>query len=135
MREEQKREQAVTEAMLSQKLGMHIVAEANRKWLVRKKYAKDTISITDIVEQILWGMIQDEAVAKRIATMLDQWKSWTQSGGMTKSHYAVLKEDQVTFALASCVLFVIKMTAAEPTGSVVSDLQECLRMWKRVRLG
>jgi hypothetical protein len=135
LREQQKREQAVTEAMLSQKLGIQIVAEANRKWLVKKEYAKEEMSISDIVEQVLWGMIQDEAVAKRIAAMLDQWKSWTQSGGMTKSHYLLLKEDQVTFALASCVLYVMKSTAAEPTGSVVSDLQECLRIWKRVRLG
>ncbi|KAF2497723.1 hypothetical protein BU16DRAFT_525331 [Lophium mytilinum] len=135
MRDEQRREQAVTEAMLSQKLGIRIVAEACLKWLVKKVYVKEETSIADVVEQILWGMIQDEAVAKKMATMLDHWKSWSQSGGMTKAHYVMLRENQNTFALAACVLFVIKTTTAEPTGSVVSDLQECLRMWKRVRLG
>ncbi|OCK82898.1 hypothetical protein K432DRAFT_402496 [Lepidopterella palustris CBS 459.81] len=135
MKEEQRREQEVTEAMTSQKLGIAVVAEANRKWLASKGHVKETTTIAAIVEQVLFHMIQNEGFAKRISTMLDLWKSWTQSGGMTKTHFSAVSEEHVIFMLASTVLFAIKNTATEPTGSVVSDLQECLRIWKKVRLG
>lgn len=133
--EERRKEQEMTEAMTSQKLGIAVVAEANRKWLIGKGYVKETTTIAALVEQILFGMVQSEGFAKAISMILDQWKTWTQSGGMAKTHFQAVKESQVLFALASCVLFVIKNTATEPTGSVISDLQECLRIWRRVRLG
>ncbi|OCK98948.1 uncharacterized protein K441DRAFT_653324 [Cenococcum geophilum 1.58] len=133
--EERRKEQEMTEAMTSRKLGIAVVAEANRKWLIGKGYVKETTTIAALVEQILFGMVQSEGFAKAISMILDQWKTWTQSGGMAKTHFQAVKESQVLFALASCVLFVIKNTATEPTGSVVSDLQECLRIWRRVRLG
>lgn len=133
--EERYKEQEMIEAMTSQKLGIAVVAEANRKWLIGKGYVKETTTMAALVEQILFGMVQSEGFAKAISMILDQWKTWTQSGGMTKTHFKAVKESQVLFALASCVLFVIKNTVTEPTGSVVSDLQECLRIWRRVRLG
>ncbi|OCL13464.1 hypothetical protein AOQ84DRAFT_283099, partial [Glonium stellatum] len=133
--EERRKEQEMTEAMTSQKLGIAVVSEANRKWLIGKGHVQATATVAALVEQILFGMIQSEGFAKSMSMILDQWKSWTQSGGMTKSHFQVVQESQVLFALASCVLFVIKNITIEPTGSVVSDLQECLRIWKRVRLG
>lgn len=135
MKDEQRREAEITEAIQSQKLPIAIIAEANRKWLVQKLKFPDQITILALVEQTLYAMVQDDLFAKRLAIMLDLWKSWSQSGGMTKGHFLAVKEDQVIFALASFVFFVIRSTVSEPTGSVVGDLQECLRMWKKVRLG
>jgi hypothetical protein len=135
MKEDQRRETELNEAMQSQKLPISVIAEACRKWLL-KKYALDeeTTNIA-LVEQVLYGMVHDAQFASRIATMLDLWKNWSLSGGMTKSHYLAVKEDQVMFSMASFVLLMIRSTVSEPTGSVVGDLQECLRMWKKVRLG
>ncbi|KAH7125516.1 hypothetical protein B0J11DRAFT_528597 [Dendryphion nanum] len=135
MRDEQRREGEILEAMQSQKLPITVVAEANRKWLLRKFELPEDTALLALVEQVLYHMLLNESLAKRIAIMLDLWKNWSQSGGMTKSHYLAVKEDQVVFALASFVLFIIRKTVNEPTGSVVGDLQECLRMWKKVRLG
>jgi hypothetical protein len=135
MKEEQRREAQVLEAMQSQKLPITIVAEANRKWLVQKFDLPETITILALIEQILFGMVQNDSFARRLSVMLDLWKNWSQSGGMTKSHYLAVKEDQIVFSMASFVFFIIRSTVNEPTGSVVGDLQECLRMWKKVRLG
>ncbi|KAF2477443.1 uncharacterized protein BDR25DRAFT_330242 [Lindgomyces ingoldianus] len=135
MKEEQRRESEILEAMQSQKLPIAIVAEANRKWMVQKFSLSEEIPILSLVEQTMFGMVQDSSFAKRISIMLDLWKSWGQSGGMTKGHYLAIKEDQVTFALASFVLFVIRSMVSEPMGSVAGDLQECLRIWKKARLG
>lgn len=135
MKEIQRREAEITEAMQSRRLPITIVAEANRKWLLRKFELSETITVLVLVEQILFQMIQDQSFARRMSVMLDLWKNWSQSGGMTKSHFLAVKEDQIVFSMASFVLFMIKSTVSEPTGSVIGDLQECLRMWKKVRLG
>ncbi|KAF2792560.1 hypothetical protein K505DRAFT_362790 [Melanomma pulvis-pyrius CBS 109.77] len=135
MKEDQRRETELSEAMQSQKLPIAVVADANRKWLLGKFHLDESTTNLALVEQVLYGMVQDAQFASRIATMLDLWKSWGSSGGMSKSHYLAIKEDQVVFSLASFVLLVVRSTVNEPTGSVVGDLQECLRIWKKVRLG
>jgi hypothetical protein len=136
MKDQQRKEAEVLEAMQSQKLPITIVAEASRKWLL-KRYGilAGNITAGTIIEQILFGMVQDGPFARRLALMLDLWKGWSQSGGMTKSHFFAVKEDHVAFSLASFVLLAIRSTINEPTGSVVGDLQQCLRMWNKVRLG
>jgi len=67
--------------------------------------------------------------------MLDAWKSWAEGGGMTKVQFEKVKQEQLSFAYAACVLCLIKDTSGGAAGSIVSDLQECLRMWRKVRLG
>jgi hypothetical protein len=135
LQQEQRREAEVLEALQSQKLPVSIVAEAHRKWFLNEFQLPESLKTRGLVEQILFGMLQDARFAKRLAVMLDLWKNWSQSGGMTKSHFSAVKEDQVMFALASFVLLAIRSTVNEPTGSVVGDLQECLRVWAKVRLG
>ncbi|KAJ4294018.1 hypothetical protein N0V90_007707 [Kalmusia sp. IMI 367209] len=135
MVQEQKKEAELLEAIQSQKLPIKIVGDANLKLLQKHLNINPAPTLSQLIEQILYGMLQDQAFAQRLSIMLDLWKNWAQSGGMTKSHFLAVKEDRITFALASCVLAVIGGLVSEPTGSVVGDLQECLRMWKKVRLG
>ncbi|KAH7068551.1 hypothetical protein FB567DRAFT_251472 [Paraphoma chrysanthemicola] len=134
-RDEQRREAQVLEAMQSQKLPIAVVAEVNRKWVLQRFSLPSDMTILALAEQILYAMVVDESFARRIAAMLDLWKSWGSSGGMTKTHYLAAKEDQVTFSLASFVFYMIRSTVSEPMGCVAGDLQECLRIWKKVRLG
>ncbi|KAL5432268.1 hypothetical protein PMIN07_008001 [Paraphaeosphaeria minitans] len=132
---EERREAEMLEAIQSRKLHVGIVATANLKCLKKQLRLSSVPTLTTVVEHILYGMLQDRAFAQRLSVMLDLWKNRAQSGGMTKSHYLAVKEDQVTFSLASCVLAIIRDLVSEPSSSVVGDLQECLRMWKKVRLG
>lgn len=134
-RDEQRREAQIIEAMQSQKLPITVVAEANRKWVLQRLSLPSDMTIPALLEQILYAMVADESFARRIAAMLDLWKSWGSSGGMTKTHYLAAKEDQVTFSLASFIFYIIRSTVSEPMGRVAGDLQECLRVWKKVRLG
>lgn len=133
--QEQRKEAEMLEAIQSQKLPIGIVADANRKFLKEKLKLNNTPTLESVVEHVLYGMLHDPVFAQRISVMLDSWKSWAQSGGMMKSHYLSVKEDQITFALASCVLAIIGDMVSDPLGSVVGDLQECLRIWRKVRLG
>jgi hypothetical protein len=137
MRDEQRHEAQILEAIQSQKLPIHLVCAANITYLAStlKLSATTTPSTQDVLSQILYAMANDVSFATRLATMLDLWKNWAMSGGMTKSHYLAVKDDQMAFALASVVLAGLRGVVGEQTGSVVGDLQECLRMWKKVRLG
>jgi len=47
----------------------------------------------------------------------------------------MLKEDKPNFAYASLLLSVIEDSATAVHGSLAMDLQECMRIWKIVRLG
>jgi hypothetical protein len=133
--EEQKKETDVKEALGSQRMSTVAVAEACRQWLIKGRYVHEGSDITSIVERVLWEMVQTEEMARTIAEMLDMWKSWAEGGGMTKTHFEKVKEAQLAFAYAACVLCIIKEASGSASGRIVSDLQECLRMWRKVRLG
>lgn len=135
MQMQRRREEEIIEALNSQKVGISVIGEASRKWLVRQENIVETMNIANLVEDVLFSMIESPEIAYRLASMLDLWRNWTENGGMTKTQFQTVKEDQLAFALASCVLYLIKETSTDPAGAVVSDLQECLRMWRKVRLG
>jgi hypothetical protein len=132
---ERRKAAEMVEALGSQRLGIVPVAEAARKWLLGKGYVGEDDSIAEIVERLLWEMIRGLEITAEMSKMLDAWKNWADNGGMTKVQFEYVKSSELTFAYAACVLCLIKETEGSTSGSVVSDLQDCLRMWKRVRLG
>jgi hypothetical protein len=135
LEDEKRRAAEMVEALGSQRLGIGPVAEAARKWLVEKGYVDEKEGIDEIVEVLLWEMVRIQEVISEVAKMLDAWKNWADNGGMTKAQFDFVKGSPLTFAYAACILSMIKDTGGTVSSSVVSDLQECLRMWKRVRLG
>ncbi|KAF2400815.1 hypothetical protein EJ06DRAFT_407582 [Trichodelitschia bisporula] len=134
LREEQKAEREIKEALGSQRLGVGVVADANVRWLVEKGYVQPEATVAVVVEGVLWGMMAEAEMARAVADMLETWRNWAD-GGMTKGHVEMLKREQLTFAYASCVMALIRETSGGESGSIVGDLQECLRMWRKVRLG
>ncbi|KAF1981135.1 hypothetical protein K402DRAFT_398832, partial [Aulographum hederae CBS 113979] len=134
VREEEKWAQELADALASQKMSVDVVVEAARKWLVEHGYAPRDAGVLTIVERILYEMVQSQEMAFTIAGFLDKWMGWSDGGGMGKLQFEELMEGKLQFAYAACVLGAIKEAAATPIGSVVSDLQECLRIWKKVRL-
>lgn len=133
--EETRRDEDLREALASQRVSARLVAEACKKWLVEQKKCDESDAVVDIVSLVLWEMVRDVSFATELARMLDTWKEWAEGGGMTKTHFEVVQKDMLYFAYASCVLCLIRETAVEGNGSVVGDLQDCLRMWRKVRLG
>jgi hypothetical protein len=132
---EQKLETDIKEALGSQRMTMAAVADACRQWLIKQQHVLEGTDVGSIVERVLWEMVKSEEMARVIAEMLDSWKTWAEGGGMTKMHYINVKEDRLAFAYAACVLYAINQASGSASGRIVSDLQECLRMWRKVRLG
>ena len=134
-RETKRAEQRMLEAMQSPKWDNRLVAEHNLAWLKKDGHMDQEYNLKRAVEVLLWRMVNEPEVAGELAKMLDGWKAFVDNGGIRKADYLVLKEGQVMFAYASLVLAVIEDSVTAAHGSLAMDLQECMRVWKRVRLG
>ncbi|KAI9832775.1 MAG: hypothetical protein M1819_003995 [Sarea resinae] len=150
MREaEELAERRTLEALKSPRLDIGAVARANLAWLRSRDNRADkgkdggamttpTLlpgSIGEVVEDTLFSMIFDEALAGCLTEMLDRWKEWSDSGGMNRAHLEFVKTNQMSFTLASCVLWLLREGYASTLRHVTDDLQECIKVWQKVRLG
>lgn len=133
--EAQRAETRVVEAMQSPKWGNKLVAEHNLAWLKKEGHVDAEHDLKRVVEVLLWRMVNEPELAEEMASMLDSWKAFVDNGGMRRAEYLELKEKQVVFAQASLVLAVIEHSVTAAHGSLAMDLQECVRIWKKVRLG
>ncbi|KAI1118416.1 hypothetical protein F5Y14DRAFT_263958 [Nemania sp. NC0429] len=134
-REAQRREKRRHEALQSPKWDTRLVAEHNLAWLRRRKAVADELELRDVVGTLLHRMVLDGAFAGELCEMLDAWKAWADNGGMRIADLDALQARQETFALASLLVALVKDATAAHEGTLSVDLQECLRMWRVVRLG
>jgi len=134
--ETQRKEARTMDAMQSPKWSAEVVAGHSLAWLKSAETAvTEAMTVKDVVGTILHRMILDGQFASSLCRMLDLWKTWADNGGMRKSDLTALQEDQTTFAYAALLAAMIKGTSSGAEGTLSIDLQECLRMWRQVRLG
>jgi hypothetical protein len=131
----QRRETRMMEALQSPKWDTKLVAEKNLAWMREKGEVHNELSLKELVGTVLHRMVLDGEFSSRLCRMLDLWKAWAENGGMRRSDLTALQEDQITFAYATLLVAIIKDTSTALEGTVSMDLQECLRMWRTVRLG
>jgi len=134
-RDTQRRITRRNEALQSPKWDNRLVAEYNLSWLRSQNLVPQELSLREIVGTILHRMVLDGQLASEICGMLDVWKAWADNGGMRIADLDTLQERQATFAQASLLVALIKDATSATEGTLAMDLQECLRMWRVVRLG
>ncbi|KAN0085264.1 hypothetical protein V8E54_001731 [Elaphomyces granulatus] len=122
------------EALNSQRLENKSVAQANLTYLAKTKVIPTEYSTEDLAQAVLYLMILDKEQAKAIVEMLDQWLSWSQAGGLNRSQWNFLKENRLSFCYASSLISVIEMVGSLTTQASI-DMFECMKLWKKVRLG
>ncbi|KAL7905953.1 hypothetical protein GGI35DRAFT_125983 [Trichoderma velutinum] len=133
--EHQRRDQRAMEALQSPKWDTKLVADYCLTWLKARHVWDESLSVKEIVGFMLHRMVRDGEFTSTICKMLDTWKAWADMGGMRKSDYQTIQENQSTFAEATLLIALIKDTSDALEGTLAMDLQECLRMWHKVRLG
>ncbi|KAK0617164.1 hypothetical protein B0T14DRAFT_435392 [Immersiella caudata] len=133
--ENQRRETRVMEAIQSPKWDTKIVAGHNFAWLKARGEIQELIDMREYAGTLLHRMVLDGQFASSVCRMLDLWKAWAENGGMRKSDLTALEKDQAAFAQASVLLSLIKDTSGALEGTLSMDLQECMRLWRIVRLG
>jgi len=134
-RDAQRAETRVVEALQSPKWDNKLVAEHNLIWLKKEGLVDESHTLERAVEVLLWRMVNDPQLTGDLGKMLEEWKAFVDNGGLRKADYLALKEAQPMFAFASLFLALIKDSVTAAHGSLAMDLQECVRIWKKVRLG
>ncbi|KAK5997491.1 hypothetical protein PT974_02854 [Cladobotryum mycophilum] len=133
--DQQRRDQRTMEALQSPKWDTKSIAEYSLQWLKNQDIWDQSLSTKEIAGFVLHRMVRDGEFTSAICGMLDIWKAWADRGGMKKADYQMIQENQATFAQAILLIALIKDTADDLEGTLAMDLQECLRMWKTIRLG
>lgn len=87
------------------------------------------------VEIILWRMVTDTSFAEELVEVLDGWQAFVENGGMRRAEYEALKGKRAMFCFATLMVAAVGESTSAVHGSLARDLQECVRVWKRVRLG
>ncbi|KAM7207449.1 hypothetical protein V8F20_002135 [Naviculisporaceae sp. PSN 640] len=132
----QRKETRTMDALQSPKWSAEVVANHALIWLKSKdKRYSESMTIKDVVGGLLHRMVLDGQFTTALCKMLDLWKAWADNGGMRKSDLLALEEEPRMFAFAVLLVALIKDTSSGTEGSLSMDLQECLRMWRQVRLG
>lgn len=134
-REQQRRETERHEALQSPKWDNVLVAEHNLNWLRARGLVDKELALRDVVGTTLHRMVLDGDFARGISEMLDAWKAWADNGGMRAADFETLRCRQEVFAQASLLVALVKDATGAHEGTLSMDLQECLRMWRVVRLG
>ncbi|CAM1501406.1 Fc.00g105680.m01.CDS01 [Cosmosporella sp. VM-42] len=133
--DQQRREQRMMEALQSPKWDSRLVAERTLKWLQAQGFWDKSLTLKEVVGFMLHQMIRDGEFTSSICRMLDTWKAWADMGGMKRADYQTIQDGKSTFAHATLLIALIKDTSMALDGTLSMDLQECLRMWRNVRLG
>ncbi|KAK5626406.1 hypothetical protein RRF57_002121 [Xylaria bambusicola] len=134
-REAQRRETRRHEAMQSPKWDNNLVAEHNLTWLRARKVVDSELALREVVGTLLHRMVLDGDFTSEIYEMLDTWMAWADNGGMRNNDLDILQAKYEKFAMASLLVALVKDATTAHEGTLSMDLQECLRMWKVVRLG
>lgn len=134
-REAQRAETRTVEALTSPKWGNKLSAEHFLAWLKKEGHVEESHDLGRAVEILLWKMVKDPQFSSGLAKMLDEWRSFVDNGGLRRGDYSSLKEGAVMFGYAVLLVAIIDSSATAAHGSVGLDVQECVRIWKRVRLG
>jgi hypothetical protein len=133
----EREEKRIQEAIVSPKMGNKVVAEACLRWLIEKEEVGKEWSIERVAEAVLYLFVLDQredGEAQNIVKVLEEWMSWFQVGGMKKAQVEMLGEKKVEFCLAACLVAVVAEEAGKP-GNAGENMLECLKLWKKIRLG
>ncbi|KAH7635206.1 hypothetical protein B0T09DRAFT_255167 [Sordaria sp. MPI-SDFR-AT-0083] len=153
--ETQRKETRLMEAFQSPKWSADLVAEYFLVWLKSNNGRSAFKSIPvdqsqglkDVAGMILHKMVLDVQFASAVFAKLSLWKAWADNGGMRRSDMEALQGDNAedgrvqlfAFAYAAVLVALIKGASMVDVGleggTLSMDLQECLRLWRVVRLG
>ena len=137
MAREDRAERRIKDAIASPKMGNKAVAEACLAWLIDKGEVGREWTVATVAEAVLYLMAVDQRAdgdASKVIEILEDWMSWTQNANLKKSSISFLENRKVEFCFAAALVSVVH-DAAGSTGKAGADMIECLKLWRKVRLG
>jgi hypothetical protein len=137
MAREEKAERRIKDAIASPKLGNKAVSEACLAWLIEKGEVGREWTVANLAEAVLYLIAADQRSdgdASKIFEILEEWMGWAQNANLKKSHITFLESRKVEFCFATALVALVQ-EAAGSTGKAGADMIECLKLWRKVRLG
>ena len=134
-RDRERREKREMEALNSPRLDTEVAARSALEYLQESEEFFGHVDLEQAAEKILFAMSQDPSVASDVCNILDRWKEWIERGGMHKGDLELIQTNVKAFCYAICMMSLLKLAGNVNESSVALDLQECTRVWQKVRLG
>ena len=135
-RNRERMERREREAVSSVRLSAKVIAERALSFLGKEGKVEVEKGLQGAVEALLVGMIRREDWAVQGACMvLNRWKEWAAREGMSREDLAVVRGELIGFAFAACAVGLIAEVGNKDEGGLATDMRECIRVWKKVRLG
>ena len=131
-RDEERKALREREALTSGPLDVIKVAEMAVAWLVKEEKLGEG---EELVEKWLIGVLRDEITSINVIGIIERWVEWVERGGMRKDDLNFLRENKKGFCYATAVVRLLKLAGEKEESSVVLDMKECVKAWKKVRLG
>ncbi|EXJ87588.1 hypothetical protein A1O3_04549 [Capronia epimyces CBS 606.96] len=135
-------ERRMQDAIASPRMSTKAVAEACLAWLIEQGQIGREWTLDQLAEAVLYLMVvdqsqSDEGEARKITKILEEWMAWTTAGGMKKVQVKLLCENKSAFCFAAALAAVVYESTNSPVGrsKAGADMLECLRLWRKVRLG
>lgn len=131
------------DAIASPRMNCKAVAELCLAWLIETKVVLEESTIQDVAEAVLFMLVlQSQNVEGKdtvipVLLLLEEWTSWTVASGMKKEQFEMVQQHRKSFCHAACLVATVGEAALLTTGKGKAsvDMLECLRLWKKVRLG
>jgi hypothetical protein len=134
---EQRAERRIKDAIASPKMSNKAVAEACLAWLIDKGEVGSEWTVANLTEAVMYLMAVDQSSdgdTSKVVEILEEWTSWAQNANLKKSHITFLENRKVEFCFAAALVALVQ-EAAGSTGKAGADMIECLKLWRKVRLG
>ncbi|KAL6250055.1 hypothetical protein RBB50_002356 [Rhinocladiella similis] len=139
---EERIERRTQEAIGSPRMSIKAVSEACLAWLIQQGEVGREWTLDQLVEAVLYLLVvdqsnNDEGEARKVSKILDEWQSWATAGGMKKQQVTLLQDNKTAFCFAAALVAVVSECTDSNTGhgKAGADMLECLRLWRKVRLG
>ncbi|EXJ72474.1 uncharacterized protein A1O5_04979 [Cladophialophora psammophila CBS 110553] len=153
----EREEKRIKDAIASPRMDVKRVSEACLVWLIERGEVGKEWTVHDLAEAVCYLMVVDSqdrssnqnedgkaeeetGEAMRIIGILDEWMAWATAGGMKKQQFHLLEKEKDKAAFCFAVVLVAVVADATSSnnavmGKVGADMLECLRLWRKVRLG
>ncbi|KAK4943255.1 hypothetical protein LTR10_017097 [Elasticomyces elasticus] len=139
---QEREERRLQEAISSPRMSTKKVSEACLTWLIETGEIGREWTLDMLAEAVLYLLVVDQSPdneneARKIANILEDWMSWATAGGMKKQQVQTLADNKVAFCFAVALVAIVSEFTTSSTGQAKAgaDMLECLRLWRKVRLG
>ena len=136
--QEERRDRRLRDAVASPKVSNKAAAEACLAWLIQQGDIGREYTVEQLAQAVLYLIILDtseDGQAAKVIMLLDEWMEWCNAGGMKMRQVEDLERRRVEFCYAAALVSTIASGSVSSQGKAGKDMLDCLKTWRKIRLG